>query len=67
MWIIKNDMSHQIVSCNIHFEDDKYQLWITRSNGKNLKLSESDNKDEITTIKDAIDYAIKNNIPALEL
>lgn len=67
IWIIKNDMSHQIISCNIHNEDNKYQLWVTRPNGKNLKLEESVNKEEVMELKQAIDYAIEHNEQALRL
>ena len=67
IWIVKGDFSHQIVSCNVHFEDDKYQLWVTRVNGKSLKLDENVNKDEILVIKEAIDYAIEHKEHALRL
>ena len=44
IWIIKDEMSHQIISCNVHLEDGKHQLWVTRPNGKSLKLQESEQK-----------------------
>jgi len=67
LWIIKGDFSHQIVSCNIFEEGDMYQLWVTRPNGKNLKLEEKADKAEIVLIKEAIDYAIEHGEPVLRL
>lgn len=67
IWIVKGDFSHEIISCNIHEEDGKYQLWVTRVNGKNLKLDENTNKDKMMEIKDAIDYAIEHKETALRL
>ena len=67
IWIVKGDMSHQIISCNIHQEEGKYQLWITRPNGKSLKLDESENKAEILEIKEAIDFAIEHKENTLRL
>lgn len=67
IWIIKDDMSHQIISCNIHEENGVYQLWVTRPNGKNLKLDENKNKAIVMEVKSAIDYAIEHNEQALRL
>lgn len=67
LWLVKGDFSHQIISCNIHIEEGKFQLWITRPNGKSMKIEESMNKDEVQLIKDAIDYAIETKEPALRL
>lgn len=69
LWIIKNDVSYEIVSCNKHFDDknDVYQLWITRTNGKSIKILESINEDDISLAKGAIDYAIENKETALRL
>lgn len=67
IWIIKDDMSHQIISCNIHEENGMYQIWVTRPNGKNLKLDENKNKAIVMEIKSAIDYAIEHNEQALRL
>ena len=67
LWVVKGNMSHQIISCNIHEEDGKYQIWITRPNGKTLKLEESENKDEILEIKEAIDFAIEHKESTLRL
>lgn len=67
IWIVKGDVSHQIISCNIHEEEGKYQIWVTRPNGKSLKLEESENKDEILEIKEAIDFAIEHKESTLRL
>ncbi len=55
------------MSCNIHNADNIFELWITRPNDKNLKIAESTQQKDITIIKEAIDYAIENGIPALRL
>lgn len=66
-WLIIDDVSHQIMSCNIHKANDKFELWVTRPNDKSLKIAESTDKADIREIKDAIDYAIENGIPALRI
>ena len=65
IWIVKGDMSHQIISCNVHFEDGKYQLWVTRVNGKSLKLDENVKKEVVMELKEAIDFAIEHKEHAL--
>ena len=67
MWIIQEEVSHEVISCNIHQDGDIHQLWVTRSNGKSLKIMESKNKEEIITAKDAFDYAIEHGEPALHI
>ena len=72
LWLILKQASHQIMSCNIHNDVDKegnpiYQLWITRPNGKSLKIEENKEKKFIEEIKNAIDFAIENKEPALRL
>ena len=67
MWIIKGEESHEIISCNIFSENDKHQLWVTRPNGKNLKIDESTDKSKIEELKEAIDYAIEHKESALRL
>lgn len=67
LWLIKEDASHQIMSCNIHNNNNSYELWVTRPNDKSLKIAESTQQEDIMTIKEAIDYAIENGIPALRL
>lgn len=60
IWIIKGDESHEAISCNSVYNDDKGEVWITRSNGKSLKVL-SGTKDEAKELKEAIDFAIKHN------
>lgn len=67
LWIVNEEASHQIISCNTHEEAGRFQLWVTRPNGKSLKLKESDNKDEILEIKQAIDFALEHKEPTLKL
>lgn len=67
LWLIKEDASHQIMSCNIHNANNIFELWITRPNDKNLKIAESTKQEDVAIIKEAIDYAIENSIPALRL
>lgn len=67
LWLIKEDASHQIMSCNIHNANNTFELWITRPNDKNLKIAESTKQEDVAIIKEAIDYAIENSIPALRL
>ena len=59
IWIIKGNESHEIISCNVADKEDKSELWVTRPNGKNLKIFESQNKDIVKELKEAIDFAIK--------
>lgn len=67
LWLIVKGASHQIISCNVHKENDKFQLWVERPNGKSLKIAEHQDEKEIELIKEAIDFAIKNRDPVLEL
>lgn len=67
IWLVINNESLQIVSCNIHnSKEDVYELWVTRVNGKNLKIKEG-TYGKVAEIKEAIDYAIENNEKALRL
>lgn len=67
LWIVTSNASHEIVSCNIHKKESLYQLWVERSNGKNLKIEEHKNIDRIKDIKEAIDYAIEKKHKVLRL
>jgi hypothetical protein len=67
MWLIKGDFSHQIISCNIHEDNGLFQIWVTRPNGKSMKIDENKDRNIVQEIKDAIDYAIEHNEPALRL
>lgn len=60
IWIIKGNESHEIISCNTAIDDKKSELWVTRPNGKNLKIFEG-SSDDVKELKEAIDYAIKHN------
>jgi len=66
-WLIIGDVSHQIMSCNIHNNNDKFELWVTRPNDKNLKIAESNDEADIREIKDAIDFAIEHGASALRI
>ena len=67
MWIIKDQASYQITSANLHKKGDLHQVWVERASGKTLLLHESTNEAEVREVKDAIDYAIQNKIPTLNL
>lgn len=69
LWIIKNDTSYQIVSCNMfhNIETGMHELWVTRHNGKNLKIEEDVEKEKVLLVKEAIDYAIEHNETTLRL
>jgi hypothetical protein len=59
--------SEQIVACNIHKVEQKYQLWVERANGKTRKIKESTKRDEVNEIKEAIDFAIREGHKSLEI
>lgn len=67
LWLIIGNSSHEIISCNTFFKDGKHQIWVERANGKTLKVNESENKEEIMEIKEAIDYAIQEGHKTLSL
>ena len=67
MWILQEKESHEIISCNVHQQGELYQLWVTRPNDKSLKIMESENKDEVVTMKKAVDYAIEHGECAFNL
>ena len=67
LWLILKDSSHCVVSCNTSRVGTKYQVWVERSNGKNLRVGESESEDDVNEIKDAIDYAISEGIKTLSL
>lgn len=68
LWLIIGDSSHEIIACNI-FETPKgkHQLWVERANRKSLLVVESDDREEVTEVKEAIDYAIRNGHKTLEV
>ena len=61
IWEIKGDESHEIMSSNMfeNEEEEIFEVWITRPNGKNLKVFVHEDKDEAKLFKEALDYAIK--------
>lgn len=67
IWLILGEASHQIIACNIHEENNLFQLWVTRANGKTMKIQEHADKNEIIFVKEAIDYAIENGEKALKI
>lgn len=67
LWIVKDEASYAIIACNVHEKNGLHELWITRTNDKNLKLEESADINEILTIKEAIDYAIETGERCLRL
>jgi hypothetical protein len=68
LWLVINeDLSYQIVSCNISQKGDVYELWVTRPNEKSLKIKEDTDKAKLKEIKDAIDFAIETKEPVLRL
>lgn len=58
IWLILGNESHQIISCNIFNGKDRNELWITRPNGKSMKVMDGD-IDVITEAKEAIDFAVE--------
>ena len=67
LWLITGDSSHEIVACNTYFKDGVHQIWVERTNGKTLKVEESEKKYVIDEIKGAIDYAISKGHKTLSL
>ena len=67
LWLVTKKSSHQIVSCNLHQEGDKHSLWVERINGKNMKIVESDDIEEVKLYRNAIHHAIQEKEPTLEL
>ena len=67
MWIKKGHETYQIISVNLHEKDGKHSVWAERPRGNTMKLGESTSKQEVEIIKNAIEYAIENNVKVLEL
>lgn len=67
--IIKGNVTHYMISSNTNYneKEDKHELWISRPNGKNLKIKESPDAEEIELVKEAIDYGIENGEHAIRL
>ena len=67
LWIVMKDDSHNIIACNVHQKEDVYELWVTRPTGKSLLITSNEDRKQVYTIKDAIDYAIEHGEPVLRL
>ena len=67
LWVKLKEQTHQITSYNVHEEAGKYQLWVTKANGRTLKVKESASKQEIVEYKEMIDFAVANSEPLVEL
>ena len=67
IWIIKGSESHEIISANVCHEKDKSELWVTRPNGKNLKVYENVDVHEVNLYKEAIDFAIEQGEKAFRI
>lgn len=67
LWLVIKGASYQIVSCNLHQENGKHQLWIERARGKSIKVKESEKYEDVKELKDAIDFAIKQGYPSFEV
>lgn len=75
MWIMvkkgedKCSSTYEITSYNENFNknSNEYELWVERITGKNVLLISSKNKTDILEVKEAIDFAIAQGIPAFEI
>ena len=67
IWIIKGDESHEIISANVCNVEGKSELWVTRPNGKNLKVYENTEPVEVNLYKEAIDFAIEQGEKAFRI
>ena len=59
LWLVTKGASYSITSCNLVEKDGKFQMWVERSNGRGLKVLESDDEAFVKDHKDAIDTAIR--------
>ena len=67
MWIKYKGASYQIISANIHEQGENTSVWVGRPTGQSLKVFESNNKEEAQEVLDAINFALEQSIPVLEL
>lgn len=69
LWIIKEDRSYQIVSCNLFYnrKNKMHEIWASNAKGENFKLDEKRKREDVLLIKEAIDYAIETGETALRL
>ena len=66
MWIIEGNLSYEIIGVNLHEHNGKHEVWVTKKDGK-TKLVKKGSKEEVTEIKEAIDFSIKKGEKVLEL
>ena len=67
LWLITENESVIVNECNLHEQGNKWEVWVRRYNGTSLKIKQSKEKEDVALIKEAIDYAIENNVKALRL
>ncbi len=67
LWLVKGNISTEIIGCNTHQREETHELWVTKSDGKTMKIAENTDEKEILLIKEAIDYAIEYGEKALRL
>lgn len=67
LWLILEDSSHQITSCNTHKNGEWHEVWVERVSGKNLKVISSEDKQLVLDVREAIDFAIHNGHKTLNL
>lgn len=60
IWLIKENESIAIVSCNIHKNKETYQLWVERPNGKTKMVAQSEDRGVVEEFKEAIDWAVQD-------
>lgn len=67
LWLVDGDKSLQITGCNTFQKGEMHQLWVEKPNGKTLMIRQDEDKEEIDTIKEAIDHAIEIGETTLRL
>lgn len=67
LWVKVKKATHQITSYNVHEEAGMYQLWLTKANGRTMKVIESANEADVLEVKEMIDFAVANSEPLVEL
>lgn len=67
IWLIIGNYSYQIISSNVFQSGDNHQVWVTKADGKNLKIMETKNEADAKELKDAIDFAIEMKEPTFKM
>ena len=68
MWIVEDKLSYEIIGVNIHTTvNNMHEVWATKKDGKTKLIKKSKDINEVSEIKEAIDYAIKTGDKVLEL